>query len=371
MPTLDPLAWGQYFYNRSHANLPGTDYALYRMTDLMTRGALDTNLARAVLHDSLLMDMVWEVTWADDDGLPDLDLPHRFHDCDGYVIFMHGWTGNHAIWEDMPAIIVRANPRLIAISVDHNGFGESRFVVETPELGQCCPPSAMAAVERLVGVLGIRRQPGETQRKVVNFVGHSMGGAALFYLNPTHYDVGEETRYAIAPALLLNDTSHRIFFNAMGLGIGIVDKLRIFAPIEEIVQPRMVEAVCEGSSTFVKDTHNRQYNETPRGTTSATFRAMGLLQNWEIAHRWDLFRVMLGHKDSLVGLNPMIDMLSDMEVPAGHIRVVAGSHYMFSVGRDTVFQHAQNRDLAVQEILTLHEQALDMQKSGKGSRGFG
>ncbi len=371
MPAQNPLAWGQYFYTRSHANLPGTDHALYRMTDLIGRGALDPKMARAVLHDSLLLDMVWRVTWADDDGLPDPFLPTRFVDCDGWVVFMHGWTGNNTVWEDMPAMIVRANPNLICLSVDHNGFGESRFEVDTPNLDQCCPPSAMAAVERLVDVLKIRRQPGETRRKVINFVGHSMGGAALFYLNPMDYTIGEETRYALAPALLLNDNTHRAFFNAMGLGIGIVNRLRIFEPIEDLIKPSMVNAVCEGSSTYVKDTHTRQYDETPRGTTSATFRAMGLLQNWEIAHRWDLFKVMLGHKDPLVGLVPMMDMLSNMEMPAGHIRVVAGSHYMFSVGRDTVFQHAQNRELAVNDILNLHERALDMQKSGTGRRGFG
>ena len=71
MSALSPLAWGQYFYDRSRSTLPGTDHALYRMTDLIKRGALDQKMARAVLHDSLLMDMVWRVTWADDDGLPD------------------------------------------------------------------------------------------------------------------------------------------------------------------------------------------------------------------------------------------------------------------------------------------------------------
>ena len=80
------------------------------MTDLIARNALDPNMARAVLHDSLLLDMVWRVTWADDDGLPDPFLPQRFADCDGWVVFMHGWTGNNTIWEEMPAMIVRANP---------------------------------------------------------------------------------------------------------------------------------------------------------------------------------------------------------------------------------------------------------------------
>jgi hypothetical protein len=92
---------------------------------------------------------------------------------------------------------------------------------------------------------------------------------------------------------------------------------------------------------------------------------MGLLHNWEIAHKWDLFRVMLGHKDSLVGLVPMMDLLSSLEVPAGQVRVVAGSHYMFSVGRETAFQHAQNRELVVQDILDLHDRALHVQKTGR------
>ena len=117
MPTENSLAWGQYFYDRSRANVPGTDHALYRMTDLITRGALDPHMAWAVLHDSLLLDMVWRVTWADDDGLPDPFLPQRFVDCDGWVIFMHGWTGNYAIWESIPGLVVTSNRRIVAIAV--------------------------------------------------------------------------------------------------------------------------------------------------------------------------------------------------------------------------------------------------------------
>jgi pimeloyl-ACP methyl ester carboxylesterase len=365
------LNWARGFTSRGIGPLPETYTADYQMTDLIAKGMLVPGEARSVLLDSGLVDMVWQITWSDPYPYPDPQLPERFYDCDGWVVFIHGWTGNHTIWEDLPAMIVRANPRLVALSVDHNGFGRSRFVVDTPALDRCCPPSAMAAIERLVNVLKLRRQPGDPKRKVINFAGHSMGGAALFYLNPTRYDIGEETRYAIAPALLMNDSLHRAFFNAMGLGIGIVDKLRIFEPIEDIIKPNMVSAVCEGSSAYVKQAHTRQYDETPRGTTSATFRAMGLLQNWEIARRWDLFRVMLGHKDTLVGLLPMMDMLSSLEVPAGNIRVVAGSHYMFSVGTETAFQHAQNRELVLNDILDQHNRALDMQKTGGGKRGFG
>jgi hypothetical protein len=89
-----------------------------------------------------------------------------------------------------------------------------------------------------------------------------------------------------------------------------------------------------------------------------------MLDNYEIPRAWDTFNVMLGHKDFLVGLTPMIDLLGELEFPVANIRVVPGSHYMFSVGPEYVFQHAQNRDLAAQDILLLHERALEMQKTG-------
>ncbi len=369
-----PLTWARGYSSRAPGETPNTQTAFYRMTDVLAKRLLDPAVGREVLQDSGLKDMVWQVTWSEDYENPDDELQHRLYDADGYVIFIHGWTGNHTIWEDLPGMVVKANPRLIAIAVDHNGFGSSPFMHETPALDACCPPSDMATIERWINALKLRRQPGDPNRKVINMVGHSMGGAALFYLNPINWDYAEETRYALAPALLMNDVVHKAFYNALGLGIGIVDKLRIFEPVENIMKPSMVHTLCEGSSDFVKEVHTKQYDETPRGTTSATFRAMGLLQNWEIAHKWDLFRVILGHKDPLVGLTPMMDMLSVMEVPAGHVRVVAGTHYMFSVGRDTAFQHAQNRELALHDILNLHNQALDLQKSGRpsgGSRGFG
>lgn len=367
-----PLTWARGFSQREPGTLPNTHTAFYKMSDLIAKGLVDSNMGRGMLHDSRLMDMVWRVTWAEDFEVPDDELTGRFFDADGFVIFIHGWTGNHTIWEEMPEMVVRGNRRLVAISVDHNGFGDSRFVEENPSLEHCCPPSAMSTMERWISALKLRRQPGDPNRKVINFVGHSMGGAALFYLNPINWDMGEETRYAIAPALLLNDTLHRAFFNTMGIGISIVDKLRIFETVENLIKPNMVNAVCEGSSDYVRQAHTLQYDQTPRATTSATFRAMGMLQNWEIAHKWDLFRTMLGHKDTLVGLVPMMDLLSGLEVPAGNIRVVAGSHYMFSVGPDTAFQHAQNRELAVNDILDLHDRALQLQKTGKGgSRGFG
>ncbi|MDL1885170.1 alpha/beta hydrolase [Anaerolineae bacterium CFX8] len=366
------LAWVQGYYKRGVGTVPNTQVAHYRISDLVNRGFLSANEGRGFLLERGLVDFAWQVIWPEDFDTPDDMLERRLADVEGYAIFIHGWTGNHTIWEDLPGMVVKTNRRLVAFSVDHNGFGETRFVDTTPALDTCCPPSAMFTIEKWVNLLKIRRQPGDPMPKVINFVGHSMGGAALFYLNPIFWRMGEETRYAIAPALLLNDAIHRAFYTAMGLGIGLVNRIKLFEPIEQLIKPNMIDTLCGGSDDYVKQAHARQYSETPRGVIAATFQAMGMLNNWEIARKWDLFRVLLGHKDALVGLLPMMDLLSSLEVPSANIRVVAGSHYMFSVGRETAFQHAQNRELAIDDILMLHRQAYSLQKTGQsGSRGFG
>ncbi len=374
MPGFPHLAWVRGYSQRGVGSLPNTQTALYRMSDLVSKGYMSAEVGRGLLADCGLVDLVWEITWAEDYETPDADLPDRMGNVEGYTIFIHGWTGNHTIWEEMPGMVVSGNRRVVSITVDHNGFGESVFVDQTPSRESCNPPAAIKTIEKLIDVLKLRRQPGDPTPKVMNFVGHSMGGAMLFYLDPMNWRHGEETRLALAPALLLNDNIHKAFFTALGVGIGLVDRLRILTPVERLISPRMVDAVCDGGSDFIKQAHTRQYGMTPRGITASTFEAMGLLNNWEIPRKWDLFRVMLGHKDVLVGLLPMMDMLSEMEFPAGNVRVVAGSHYMFSVGRQTALQHSQNRELVVQDILDLHRRALDQQKTGKlvgGSRGFG
>jgi pimeloyl-ACP methyl ester carboxylesterase len=370
-----PLSWVLGYNRREAGPLENTWVAHYRLSDLVNQGYIDTNTGRGLLMESGLVDLVWQVMWAESFDTPDEMLEQRIDEVEGYAVFVHGWTGNHSIWENLPGMVIKGNRQLVALSVDHNGFGGSVFVDESPSLEMCCPPAAMAVMEKLVNALKLRRQTGQTRPKVINFIGHSMGGAALFYLNPINWRIGEETRYAVAPALLLNDNLHKAFYTTLGVGIGLVDRLRIFEPIERLIKPNMIDVLCNGSSDFVKEAHSIQYDETPRGITSATFQAMGLLHNREIAHKWDLFRVILGHRDALVGLSPMMDLLSLMEVPAGNVRVVAGTHYMFSVGRDSAFQHAQNRDLALQDILNLHTEAYTLQKTGQwvggGSRGFG
>lgn len=361
------LQWVRGYYHRGIGEVEGTYVAHYRMSDLIAKGYISARDGKGFLLDAGLDDFLWEITWPEDYETADEDLEERILSAQGYAIFIHGWTGNHKIWEMLPGMVVRENRRLVSISIDHNGFGQSRFTSRTPALEDCNPPAAMRTIQSWVDLINIRRQQGDPNPKVINFIGHSMGGATLFYLNPIHWRFGEETRYALAPALLMGDNVRKTFYTTLGIGIGILQRAPVLEVFERFIKPNMVNAVVDGGSEHVISLHSEQYDSTPRGVTGATFMAMGLLNNYEIARTWDLFRVLLGHRDRLVGVVDMMDLLSSLEFPSAHVRVVPGSHYMFSVGREprVAFLHAQNRDLAVQDILALHARAYEMQRTGK------
>lgn len=361
------LAWIEGYSERRTGTIPDTYVAEYKLSHLIQKGYIDRHDAQDFLTDSGLVDFHWEVTWPEDYDVPDEMLVDRIANVQGYVVWVHGWTGNMHIWEDLPARVVNKNRRLVSIAIDHNGFGGSLFEDTTPELDVCNPPAAMKTLKRFVDLIKIRRQPGQVGNKVINLVGHSMGGATLFYLNPMQWNFGEVTRFAVSPAILLEDESHRAFYQTLGLGIGILQRLPALEVFERFLKPGVLRTLAAGASEAVKEIHDIQYNATPRGITGATFMAMGRLSNTEIAHDFDLMQVMLGHRDPLVGLVSMMDLLGKLEFPAAHIHVVPGTHYMFSIGRESVMNtlhHAQARDILVNDILELHDRAIQKQKVG-------
>lgn len=362
------MRWVAGYTRRDEGLLPHTYTANYTIKDLMEKGYIDREDGQRFLDESGLLDFAWKIHWPEDFETPDDYLASRIANVHGYVIFVHGWTGNNTIWEELPPMVVLANRNLVAFSLDHNGFGFSKLADETPRLEMCNPPAAMRTIERWISLMKLRRQPGDPSPKVINLVGHSMGGATLFYNNPMFWSYGEVTCCALAPALLLEDDMHRAFYTTLGIGIGILQRVKWFEFVERMIKPTVVRTLCAGATEYVKATHTFQYDVTPRGVTGATFVAMGQLKNTEIARNFDLFRVMLGHRDRLVGLIPMMDLLCKLEFPASHTRVVPGTHYMFSVGNEdpmNAYQHAQNRELVVEDILTLHQQAFQMQRQGK------
>jgi pimeloyl-ACP methyl ester carboxylesterase len=368
MSQLNPhMNWVAGYTSRAVGSLPATYTAEYQLSDLMQKGFIDRREGQTFLMEHGLTDFHWQITWPEDFDMPDDMLVDRIANVQGYVIWVHGWTGNLHIWEELPGMVVSSNRQLVSISIDHNGFGNSQFENLSPALDLCNPPAAMRTLQAFINLIKIRRQPGSSRQKVLNFVGHSMGGATLFYLNPLQWSFGEVTRFALAPALLLEDETHRAFYKTLGLGIGILQKLPGLEVFEKFIKPSVLNVLATGASDKVKSLHDKQYNDTPRGITGATFMAMGSLTDTEIAHDFELMQVMLGHRDPLVGLQAMMDLLGKLEFPARHIHVVPGTHYMFSVGHEdpmNAYHHAQAREMVVDDVLKLHNLALEKQKVG-------
>ncbi len=77
-------------------------------------------------------------------------------------------------------------------------------------------------------------------------------------------------------------------------------------------------------------------------------------------------RVIFGHRDLLVGLIPMIDLLQELNFAVARLRVVMGRHYLFSLGDEMREAHVQNRQLVLDDIMLLHAEGLRRQCAQQG-----
>jgi pimeloyl-ACP methyl ester carboxylesterase len=284
--------------------------------------------------------------------LPTADL---LTNAQGYVVFMHGWDGSHAIWEDLPGRVCQANPHLVCFALDVNGFAGSPFVeAEMPPLELCGPRGDMLAVERWLDLLKLHR-PGR-QRQIFTFVGHSMSGAALFHKTK---DGWEEDRYsllALAPAMLHKDTVKQAFYLTVGLGIGAGLQYEFLDHFKDEMAMRVMELLAASASRAVKKEHARVFRQIAKGTIAQTFFALGLAEETPPSRDWSNVFVMLAHKDHLLALGPTLDLLESMGLTSQNIQVVLGDHYFFSVSQQSRRLHAFNRTQVLHHILRLHDE---------------
>ena len=141
------MNWVAAYESRAAGRVENTYTADYRLRDLMRKNAIDRAAAQRFLDDS--------GCWISTGRLPGRKISRcrmrcvdRMADVQGYALFVHGWTGNLHIWEDLPGMVVESNRQLVSIAIDHNGFGASLFVDETPSLDSCNPPAAMRTLHR-------------------------------------------------------------------------------------------------------------------------------------------------------------------------------------------------------------------------------
>jgi pimeloyl-ACP methyl ester carboxylesterase len=293
-----------------------------------------------------LADLYWRTYYA---KYPDRNktLIHALAEADGYVFFLHGWDGTHRIWEDLPARLAAEQPGVVCFNPDINGFGLSRFAQKTPTAEQCSPSALMNTVEQWLDLLKLHPTSRRSQPPFYLFVGHSMGGAALFYPNEAVWHNKIYGMYALAPALFCNDIQRQAFFRAVGLGIRIPS----FSAIKNTLAPPMIEILAGGASLAVKNEHLRVFTRTPFGALAQTLYVLGANTTWPQWANWSHMRVALGDKDVLVGVENMLELLKQLGLQSEQIRVMAGDHYFFSYGQGSPAAHQGNREAVLQDLL--------------------
>ncbi|HEX9922316.1 MAG TPA: alpha/beta hydrolase, partial [Anaerolineae bacterium] len=252
-----------------------------------------------------LADLYWQALYYKSDD-PDSTLAGAINEVDGYVFFLHGWSGSHRIWENLPIELTARSRRIVCFNLDVNGFGLSPFLKDPPDADRCSPKALMAAVEHWLAAIHLWPSVRPGPKPFYLFVGHSMSGAALFYKEETGWRNEAYGLYALAPALLHNDVQRQHFYKTLGLGI----RLPSFSMVKNALAPRVIDILGTGASAEVKSDHLRVFSKTPFGTIARTAYAMGSLATRPRRFDWDRFRVALGDADRLVGLNTMRELLT-------------------------------------------------------------
>jgi pimeloyl-ACP methyl ester carboxylesterase len=298
-----------------------------------------------------LADLYWQVLYYRSPGQAQT-MAETIQAADGYVFFMHGWSGSHRIWESLPLQLVIKYKRIVCFSLDINGFGRSPFRSDTPREDQCSPAAVMSAIEKWLTIIGLWPQQHRRKRPFYLFVGHSMGGAATFYKDVTGWENETYGFYALAPALVCNDAQRQAFFKTLGLSIGLPS----FTAVKDALAPHVIDIMGNGASLDVKNEHLRIYNKTPFGTIAQTMYVLGVLHAPPQRNDWARFRVSLGHRDRVVGLDNMLNLLQDLGFQSRQITVALGDHYFFSYGPGSPQSHQDNRQTLLDELVDFCQQ---------------
>ncbi|MDY7041265.1 MAG: alpha/beta hydrolase [Chloroflexota bacterium] len=327
----------------------------FSLSTLVSKRFLSQRAFKRFQQETGLRDLSWRVVYACGQERKPLPLREHLKRHRGGIVFMHGWDGSGEIWENLPVLVSQAYPRLVSLVPDVNGFGGTPFLDDVPRVKHCSPRGLMQAVELWLGLLHFRPHRGRRSRRPLIFVGHSMGGAALFYKEDQGWENQPYGLCAVAPALLHNDGLRKGFYVTLGVSIGAGLQLDFLDRFKDKLAPSIIRVLIEGASRKVKNEHRRIFANTSKGTLAQTFYALGLAEGKVERANWDNFRVILGHRDRLVGVAPMLELLESLGLGSDNIRVVLGDHYFFSHGKGSPGEHARNREILLAEILTLYE----------------
>lgn len=105
--------------------IPGVESTSYALNTLADARLLSPRAVDRFRTTTQLADFGWRVFWPRRLVRQAGDQRVAMGRAEGLVVFVHGWNGSHAIWESLPALVCAANPRLVALAPDVNGFGGS------------------------------------------------------------------------------------------------------------------------------------------------------------------------------------------------------------------------------------------------------
>ncbi|MBZ0277588.1 MAG: hypothetical protein K8I60_15690, partial [Anaerolineae bacterium] len=88
IPGKTPINWVLGYHRREAGALENTWVTYYRLSDLVNKGYISTDEGRGLLMESGLVDLVWQVIWAEDFETPDDMLEKRLYEVEGYTIFI-------------------------------------------------------------------------------------------------------------------------------------------------------------------------------------------------------------------------------------------------------------------------------------------
>ncbi|MBL7162879.1 MAG: alpha/beta hydrolase [Anaerolineales bacterium] len=334
--------------------------ATYTFKELSQRGVIPSDKTKYFHQTTHLRDFFWRAYWSRGDIIAAGGRAGFLRKTDAVVVFMHGWDASEAIWENLPARLCADERNLLVLVPDVNGFGRSPFLTpENMDFDECDPAADMRAVETWLEVLGIL---GGRRHVPIIFVGHSMSGAALFYFREERWNQHPIGRCAIAPALLMNDILRKGFFSTLGVSIWAGARL-LLEKLTETISPLVINQLIAGASKAVQAEHKRIFKQTHKSTLAHTFFAMGQAKRPTHKGDWSRFKVLLGHCDRLVGLDPMLNLLVELGFRSRQVRMVLGDHYFFSVGQHSRRLHSEGREITLEEIRDLVSQCRKSSRS--------
>ncbi len=355
-------AWVVGTHTSPQETIPDVESAGFALSSLADQGLLTTRQLADFQDETGLADLTWQCFW-NRTALADAgdDLRSLFRRTQGFVIFMHGWSSTGGVWGHLPALTCAASPRLIALVPDLNGFGGSPYLAETPAVEQCDPRAVMQVVTHWVDILGLRSSArAQKRRRVITFVGHSMGGAALFYLQERGWHANEFARCAIAPTLLHDANLRRGFYQALGIDLWMNKPVN---GLRSQLTRQVVERLVGVASETMRAEHLRTFEAAPIGTLAQTFYAMGAASGELTFRHWPNFRVILAHSDQLLNVSRMLQLLDTLGFGAQQVQVVRGEHFLFSASDGDREIQLRNRELVLGEILYLHEVCREQQRA--------